>query len=71
MNKDWYEVRKQFILAEESLLENTNSFDKRQNFILQKKNCKRMLYCTKQAFDENYLRKLSELNKKDPKPFWN
>ena len=29
-----------------------------------------MLYFTKKAFDENNLRKLSELNKKDPKLFW-
>ena len=30
-----------------------------------------MLYFTKKVFDENNLRKLSELNRKDPKLFWN
>ena len=42
-----------------SLLENTNGFDRRQNFILQEKKCKRMLYFAKKAFDENNLIKLS------------
>ena len=37
MNKDCYEAKKQFISAKEFLLKNTNSFDRRQNFILQKK----------------------------------
>ena len=53
------------------MLKNTNSLDRRQNFILQKKKCKRVLYFTKKAFDENNLRKLSELNKKDSKLIWN
>ena len=30
-----------------------------------------MLYFTKKAFEESNLRKLSKLNKKDPKLFWN
>ena len=71
MNKDCYEAKKQFISAKESLLENTNSFDRRQNFILQERKCKRVLYFTKKAFAKNNLKRLSEQNKKVPKLFWN
>ena len=71
MNKECYQEKQKFNLAKKSFLKNLNSLDRRQNFLLAKKKCKRMLYFTKKAFEESNLRKLSELNKRDPKLFWN
>ena len=71
MNKECYQEKQKFNLAKKSFLKSSNSLDRRQNFLLAKKSYKRMLYVTKIAFEESNLRKLSELNKKDPKLFWN